>query len=165
MHNVWMDQAEDKGREETMETEELAESPKRFAIYRLTDWVWHPSEVDHWLPHFKVLGRHAGILLFDAEFSVWVQGREFIGPPEIPNTEPPKGVPVNWVNDFLIFYPHPRGGLRTASPKIREKHGWNRGMNPNSLKVLGQYQWKPGESGNPAGRPPRIIRQVSTRCP
>ncbi len=132
MHNVWMDQAEDKGREETMETEELAGSPKRFAIYRLTDWVWHPSEVDHWLPHFKVLGRHAGILLFDAEFSVWVQGREFIGPPAIPNAEPP---------------------------------GWNRGMHPNSLKVLGQYQWQPGQSGNPAGRPPRTIRQVSTKCP
>lgn len=95
-----------------MAQDELTDPPvdklRRFPIYRLTDWASHPREVDHWLPHFEVLGRHAGVLLFEGQFSVWVQGKEFIEPPEIPNSEPPKGIPVNWVNHFLYFYPRPR---------------------------------------------------------
>ena len=93
-----------------METEELIQSPKRFPIYRVTKWVHHPQEIQSWLDWFRELDRNAGILLHNNQFSVWVQGKECIEGPEIPNSEPPKGIPVNWCNGFLYFYPHPRGG-------------------------------------------------------
>ena len=86
-------------------TDPLLPKPRRFPIYRLTKWVHHPGEIESWLRHFESLDRNAGILLFDNEFSMWVQGKEYIEPPEIPNSEQPKGIPVNWCNDFLYFYP------------------------------------------------------------
>jgi hypothetical protein len=36
-----------------------------------------------------------------------------------------------------------------------------RGTNPDSLKNIEPHKWKPGESGNPAGKPPGI-RNYST---
>ena len=36
-----------------------------------------------------------------------------------------------------------------------KKTDTNRGTHPNSLQALGHHQWKPGQSGNPAGRGPK----------
>ena len=46
----------------------------------------------------------------------------------------------------------------------RDKQADNRGKHPNSLKNLERgkdTQWKPGQSGNPNGRPPKELSLIS----
>ena len=54
--------------------------------------------------------------------------------------------------------PKPRGG--------RRKDGAKRVMNPKSLENLKKAQWKPGQSGNPAGLPKSLVEitKLARQC-